>query len=431
MSVGAISWRLAAAAGILFLLSVPQTGGQTPSATPGATPPGVNGQPPAVATGADVVLETPAILQGKRIGLVTHQAGLIADGRRTADALAQASGLQLTALFAPEHGIEGSYDAGEPVPSIASRTPVYSLFGAVFQPTRQMLSRVDVLVVDLQDVGVRPFTYTTTMANVMIAARQAGKPVVILDRPNPLGGLTVDGPVLEPEFRSFIGAYPIPYVFGMTIGELARLYNTAFGIGADLTVVPMRGWNRAMTWTDTGLRWENPSPGITSPEAPFYYAATGPVDGTNIWNGVATESRFQVVLASWIDGPALAERLNRHDLPGVRFTPSAIPYPHTGQIWNGVRLHVTDPARFRPSTTIVYVLAEIRRLHGDKFTFRQPRRGPYLFDLVWGTKTLRLALSKGEPASAIVARWQPALERFQNLRKPHLLYPEPGGAGHR
>jgi uncharacterized protein YbbC (DUF1343 family) len=410
------AWALA-----LLLSLASLTVGEAPLHAWGQAP-GSNGQSPAVVPGVDVLLANPVLLKGKRIGLVTHNAGLTADGRRTAEALARTPGLQLTALFAPEHGLNGDYDAGEPVPNISSRTPVYSLFGAVFQPTGPMLSRVDVLVVDLQDVGVRPFTYTSTMANVMLAAKRVGKPVVILDRPNPLGGVTVDGPVLEPELRSFIGPQPIPYVFGMTIGELAQLFNKAFGIGADLTVVPMRGWTRKMTWADTGLPWENPSPGITYPEAPFYYAATGPVEGTNVWNGVATESRFQVVLAEWIDGPALAERLNRYTLPGVQFTPSAIPYVHTGRVWQGVRFHITDPATFRPSTTIIYVLAEIRRLYPEQFAFRQPRRGPHLFDLVWGTKTVRLALSRGDPAPAIVAQWQPALERFQKLREPYLLY---------
>lgn len=414
--------RLARSVALILLLVLPWPAPRGAAQQPAPTGPSAALSPPPVSPGIDALLGDIGSLRGKRIGLVTHQAGLTGDGRPTAEALAQVSKIRLTALFAPEHGIDGTYDAGQPVPTIASRTPVYSLFGKTFEPTRQMLARVDALVIDLQDVGVRPFTYTSTMARVMAAARAAGKPVVILDRPNPLGGLTVDGPVLEPEFRSFIGPYPIPYVFGMTIGELAQLYNHAFGIGASLTVIPMRGWTRNMLWADTGLRWENPSPGITSPDAAFTYAATGPVDGTNLWNGVATESRFQVVLAAWIDGPTLAERLNKHDLPGVRFTPSAIPYPHTGKVWYGVRLHVTDPARFRPSTTMVYILAEIRSLYGDQLVFKRPRRGPYLFDMVWGTKTLRLALTRGEPAAAIVARWQPALERFQKLREPYLLY---------
>lgn len=380
----------------------------------------VRAQSPPVSPGIDSLLADARTLQGKRVGLVTHQAGVTADGRFAA--LTSAPGVRLTALFAPEHGIDGTYDAGQSVPTIPSRTPVYSLYGGTFRPTRQMLERVDVLVIDLQEVGVRAYTYSSTMALVMEAAARAGKQVVILDRPNPMGGLTVDGPVLEPRFRSFIGMYPIPYVFGMTIGELAQLYNDAFGIGAKLTIIPMRGWTRRMLWADTGLPWVNPSPGITSADAVFHYAATGPLDGTNLWNGVATESRFQVVVAPWIDGKVLAEALNKHNLPGVSFTPSAIPHPHTQRVWRGVRLHITEPARFQPSTTIVYVLAEIRRLYGDKLVFKHPRKGPYLFDIVWGTKDVRLAISRREPASAIVARWQPALQRFQKLREPYLLY---------
>lgn len=379
-------------------------------------------QNPQVSVGADALLEYANALQGRRVGLVTHPAGGTGDRRPTAAVLANLPGVQLTALFAPEHGIDGTVDAGRPVPTLPGRTPVFSLYGGAFRPTRQMLARVDVLVVDLQDAGVRPFTYASTMALVMAAAAAAGKPVVILDRPNPLGGVTLDGPVLEAQFRSFIGLYPIPYVHGLTFGELAQLYNHAFGIGAHLTVIPMAGWRREMVWADTGLGWVNPSPGVTSPDAVFQYAATGPLDGTNLWNGVTTPARFQVVLAPWIDGGVLAAQLNQRGLPGVRFTASAIPHPRTGRIWRGVRLHVTDPRVFRPSTTTVYVLAEIRRLYGDRLTFKRPRRGYYLFDLVWGTKSVRLAITRGEPAAAIVARWQPGLQRFRRLREAYLLY---------
>ena len=376
-----------------------------------------------IKVGADVILEDGEAIHGRRIGLVTHAAGTTSEGERTMDALGRAEGLRLTALFAPEHGIEGTYDAGGRVPNGVSRgTPVFSLYGGAFRPTRQMLARLDVLMVDLQDVGARPFTYASTMALVMRAAAAAGKPVIILDRPNPLGGEIVDGPVLEPQFRSFIGMYPIPYVHGMTLGELAALYNRAFGINADLTVVPMQGWDRTMVWAETGLPWANPSPGLIEPDIAPYYAATGPLDGTNLWNGTSTDSRFRVVLASWLDGAALAERLNRIDLPGVRFTPSAIPLPGTRNVWRGVRLHVTDPSVFRPTTTTIHILAEIRRMPGGKLAFRTPRRGPYLFDLVWGTKQVRLALQRGEPASKIIASWQPGLERFKKLRESYLLY---------
>lgn len=382
----------------------------------------VRADPTEFAFGVDALRETANLLEGRRVGLVTHLAAVDREGAPTVNVLAGLPGVQLTALFAPEHGIDGTVDAGVRVRTIPGRTPVYSLYGGNFRPTRQMMSRVDVLVIDLQDVGVRPYTYASTMALVLWAARNANKPVVVLDRPNPMGGTIVDGPILEQQFRSFIGLYPIPYVHGMTFGELARLYNYAFRIGADLTVIPMKGWSREMVWNDTRRGWVNPSPGILSPEAVFPYAATGPVDGTNIWNGVMTESRYQVMLAPWIDGGRLAERLNRKKLPGVLFSASAIPHPRSGKIWSGVRLHVTDPRVFRPSTTTVYVLAEIRSMYGNELKFKRPRRGPYLFDMVWGTKSVRQAIMRGEPASAIVARWQPSLQKFEELRAPYLLY---------
>ena len=380
-------------------------------------------QNPGLKLGADMLLTDGGSLAGRRIGLVTHHAGTTADGERTMNAIARAAGLRLAALFAPEHGIDGTYDAGQRVPTAVSRgTPVYSLHGGTFSPTRQMLARVDTLVVDLQDVGARPFTYASTMALVMRAAADSGKPIVILDRPNPLGGVIVDGPVLEPEFRSFIGMYSIPYIHGMTLGELAALYNRAFGINAQLTVIPMVGWERRMVWADTGLTWADPSPGLVESDIAPYYAATGPLDGTNLWNGVATDSRFRVVLAPWIDAPRLAERLNRYNLAGVRFTPSAIPHPHTGKVWQGVRLNVTDPRVFKPTTTIVHVLAEIRRMHGNKLTFKRPRRAPYMFDLVWGTRQVRLGLQRGDSAEKIIEGWTPGLERFVKLRQQFLLY---------
>ncbi|MGH2625250.1 MAG: exo-beta-N-acetylmuramidase NamZ family protein [Anaerolineales bacterium] len=380
-------------------------------------------QPAPVRPGIDTLLEDPDALVGRRIGLVTHLAGVTYEGRPTAAALARIPGIRLAALFAPEHGLDGTYGAGSPVPTIPGRTPVYSLYGGSFRPTRSMLARVDVLVIDLQDVGVRPFTYASTMALVMAAARDAGKPVVVLDRPNPIAGVVVDGPVLEPEFRSFIGLYPIPMIHGLTLGELARLYNDAFGIGADLTVIPMSGWSRDMDWQDTGLAWINPSPGLTSAETTLTYGATGTVDGTNLWNGTRTSSRFQVVLAPWLDGPRLAERLNRRGLPGVRFSASAIPHPRTGRVWQGVRLHVTDPLTFRPAATTVHILTAIRDLHPGRLRIDGPQgRRRSLFDIVWGTKTVRLALLRGESAETIIAGWQPSLERFSRLRGGYLIY---------
>jgi len=381
-------------------------------------------QGPDIALGVDGVGDVADALAGLRIGIVTNHAAVTRDGLPTAIVLpSELPDTQLTAVFTPEHGLNAS--GAEPaIAAIPGSAPVFSLFGRVTRPTRQMLSRVDALVIDLQDVGVRPFTYVSTMALTMQAARRARKPVIVLDRPNPMGGLLVDGPVLEPQFRSFIGMYPIPYVHGMTIGELAQLYNNAFGIGADLRVVPMRGWRRHMSWADTGLPWVNPSPGLLTEDSPYYYATTGALDGTNLWNGVSTDARFQVILAPWIDGTKLAERLNEHQLPGVTFSASSVPLPFTHKVWSGVRVHITEPSLYRPMATTVYVLAEIRKLYGNQLVFRQPRHGLSLFDQVWGTRQVRLGIVRGDDASAIVARWQPGLQEFLVLRQRYLLYPD-------
>jgi len=381
-------------------------------------------QGPDIALGVDGVGDVADALAGLRIGIVTNHAAVTRDGLPTAIVLpSELPDTQLTAVFTPEHGLNAS--GAEPaIAAIPGSAPVFSLFGRVTRPTRQMLSRVDALVIDLQDVGVRPFTYVSTMALTMQAARRARKPVIVLDRPNPMGGLLVDGPVLEPQFRSFIGMYPIPYVHGMTIGELAQLYNNAFGIGADLRVVPMRGWRRHMSWADTGLPWVNPSPGLLTEDSPYYYATTGALDGTNLWNGVSTDARFQVIVARWIDGARLAERLNRYKLPGVIFSPTVVPLPFSKQVWSGVQLHVMDPAQYKPMTTTVYVLVEIHKMYGNRLVFRRPRRGLALFDRVWGTRQVRLGIMRGDDAATIVARWQPGLQEFLALRQGYLLYPD-------
>lgn len=380
--------------------------------------PAVAQSPVAVRPGVDVLLESPGLLQGRRIGLVTHAAGLTGQGQPTAVALRRDPRFLVTALFAPEHGLAGSLPAGHPVPDSVGEVPVFSLYGATRRPTPEMMAHVDLFVIDLQDIGARAYTYVSTMALVMQAARDAGKPVVVLDRPNPLGGLHLDGPVLAPAFQSFIGLYPIPLVHGMTIGELARLFNSLFEIGADLTVVPMRGWTRQMTWQDTGLPWVRPSPNIPTMMTPFYYAATGVLDGTTLSAGVGTDSPFQLVHSPWLDGEELAARLNAAGLPGVAFAPHDLD-GRGGR--RAVRLVVTDPLRFRPATTAVSILVEARRLHGALLDF-VTRSGRYPFDFVWGTSSVREAILRGAPAWAIVASWDAELRQFEVLRSPYLLY---------
>lgn len=377
-------------------------------------------QSPGTKPGVDVLLESPGFLQGRRIGLVTHAAGLTSSGETTWSALLRDARLSVTALLAPEHGLSGTVPAGQPVADVAGRVPVYSLYGTTRRPTPEMLAAIDVFVIDLQDVGARAYTYVSTMALVMQAAREAGKPVVVLDRPNPQGGLLLDGTVLAPEYRSFIGMFSIPSVHGMTIGELADLFNGLFEINADLTVIPMRGWTRRMVWEDTGLPWVRPSPNITTALTPFYYGATGVLDGTNLSNGAGGPLPFQLVASPWLDGDRLAARLNAIGLPGVTFEPHD--NGRTGLPRRAIRLLITDPLAFRPATTAIYILTEIRRQHGTQLEF-VPRNGRHVFDFVWGTSSVRKAILRGAPARAIVARWEPELRRFHMLRSPYLLYP--------
>jgi uncharacterized protein YbbC (DUF1343 family) len=378
-------------------------------------------QPPSpIKLGVDVLLESPGLLQGRRIGLVTHAAGLTSTGDPTSSALLRDPRFMVTALFAPEHGLSGTAPAGQPVPDISARVPIFSLYNATRRPTPEMTAAIDVFVIDLQDVGARAYTYVSTMALVMQAARDAGKAVVVLDRPNPQGGVQVDGPVLDPAYRSFIGMYPIPMVHGMTIGELAWLFNSMFDINANLTIVPMRGWTRRMVWEETGLPWARPSPNITTMQTPFYFSTTGVLDGTNLSNGAGTTNAFEVVGSPWLDGRRLAKKLNTLGLPGVSFEPFG--YPYGGAAPTGVRLVISDPLRFRPATTAIYLLAEIRRQHPRQFQFAS-RSGQQIFDLVWGSDKIRKDIERGAPASAIVARWEPELRRFQTLRNAFLLYP--------
>jgi uncharacterized protein YbbC (DUF1343 family) len=371
--------------------------------------------------GVDVLLESPGFLQGRRIGLVTHAAGQTSAGDPTSGVLLRDPRFTVTALFAPEHGLAGTIPAGQSVPDVAGRVPVFSLYSATRRPTPEMLAAIDVFVVDLQDVGARAYTYTSTMAQVMLAAREAAKPVVVLDRPNPLGGVQVDGTVLDPTYRSFIGMFPIPMVHGMTIGELAWMFNTVFDLNADLGIVPMKGWARRMTWEETGLPWVRPSPNIPTMHTPFYYAATGVLDGTNLSNGVGTQHPFELILSPWLDGRRLAERLNDAGLPGVTFEPYATVI--RGGLHSGVRLRITDPLRFRPATTAVHALATVRALHPRRLQF-VPRNGRQVFDFVWGTDRVRKDIERGAPPAAIAARWEPDLRRFETLRAAFLLYPE-------
>lgn len=381
--------------------------------------------PPAgVATGLEVLLrDLPPVLQGRRVGFITNHTGVDAEGVSAIDRLAQHDGLELVALFAPEHGIRGVAAPGEHVDSGRDeRTglPIHSLYGATRTPTPEMLEGIEVLVFDMQDVGARQYTYISTMALGMRAAAEKGIPFVVLDRPNPIGGEIVEGGLLDTTFASFVGMFPIPSRHGMTVGELARLFNDRFGIGAELEVVRMEGWSRA-TWFDgTGLPWVNPSPNIRRLEAAIHYPGTVYLEGTNLSEGRGTALPFEQTGAPWMDAAAVAEEMNALALPGVRFEPVEIPVDpgaarFPGDTVPGVRLVVTDRETYRPVEATLRLIERIRRMHPDDFAW-----GGSL-DRLAGTDALRLSMEEGT-LDSLLEWWAAEAEEFRTDRQPYLLY---------
>ncbi|MCH6482051.1 DUF1343 domain-containing protein [Pseudoxanthomonas sp. LH2527] len=378
--------------------------------------------------GIEVLLEQRLdLLRGKRVGLVTNATGLDSRLRSDVDRFATHPDFTLVALFGPEHGVRGDAQAGDKVASsrdAATGLPVHSLYGAHREPTPAMLAGIDVLVFDIQDVGTRFYTYPYTLAGVLRAAKRAGIPVVVADRPDPLGGVLVEGPLLEPALASFVGLYPVPLRHGMTIGELASLFNAEFGIGAELHVVTMQGWRRGDEPLRGALPWVPPSPNMPTPDTALVYPGMGLLEGTNVSEGRGTTRPFETVGAPWVDARALAERLNAMALPGVRFRPTWFTptfSKHAGQACGGVQLHITDRAAFRPVRTGIAVLKALHDQHPQDFDFL-PGEPPF-FDRLAGVPWLRQAIERGDTLDAIEARWQAPLADFLRLRQRHLMYP--------
>lgn len=410
-------------------LGIMAAGGALVAAGDGAaqTGRGRRDRPAAVVPGLEVLLgRERSRLSGKRVGLVTNPTGVDRTLTSAIDLMAGANDFQLAALFGPEHGVRGDAQAGASVAdSTDARTGLraFSLYGATRKPTPAMLDGLDVLVFDIQDIGARFYTYPWTLALVMQAAREAGIKVIVADRPNPIGGVAVEGPVLDPALASFVGAYPIPIRHGMTLGELARLMNADFGIGCDLTVVPALNWRRAGQAADTGLPWVMPSPNMPTPDTALVYPGTCLVEGTNLSEGRGTARPFEIIGAPYVDGFALAQAMNALALPGVRFralsvTPSFS--RHAGVLCGGVQLHVSDRLRFAPVATGIALLAAIAALHPKDFAFL-PGNPPF-FDRLAGVGWLRDAILSGEAVTSIEARWQPGLAAFNAQRARHLLY---------
>ena len=373
----------------------------------------------ATQVGADRISEKRhfAWLKGKRIGLITNPTGVTSRLESTESVLAAHPEIRVVALFAPEHGLQGAAQAGEP---ISSGGAVFSLYGATARQIEEALRDVDVLVYDIQDAGARFYTYPSTLFECMKAAAAKGIPFVVLDRPDPVNGRSVEGPVLEKGFESFLGVYQIPIRYGMTPGELAQFLNTETGLGCDVRVVPLKGWKRKQFYNQTGLQWISPSPNMPTVETALVYPGACLIEGTNLSEGRGTTHPFEWIGAPWLDGRRLATKLNQLRLKGVRFrdqafTPTFSKYK--GELCQGIQIHVIDRKEFEPVRTILHVLDEVIALHPGRLEFQSGS-----FDRLAGTSSLRECLQAGEPVEAIVKSWDQGLKDFERRRKKSLIY---------
>lgn len=390
---------------------------------------------PRVKLGNEVLAAQPfKALAGKRVGLITNPSGVNANLESTIDVLRAAPGVKLVALFGPEHGVYGDVWAGDKIESATDpRTglPVHSLYGKTHKPTPEMLKGIDALVYDLQDTGCRSYTFISTMGVAMEACAENGVEFVVLDRPNPLGGERIEGTLIEKEkYRSFVSKWDVPYVYGLTCGELARMINGEGWIKqpCKLTVIPLKGWKRSMVWRDTGLPWVPTSPHIPNDESALFQVATGmigEIGGAN--TGIGYPLPFQCVAAPGVDKHKLADTLNAYHLRGVRFVPvSYKPYyfAFSNQPIAGVQIYFTDPRRAPLTAINFYAMEALQRVAGRDLFAEAVKAGKKfdMFDKVNGTDATRLALQAGKSAAEIVAAWQSAEERFRAQRRKYLLY---------
>ena len=388
-----------------------------------------------VKIGAEVFLEKYLdIIKGKKIGIVTNHTGVLPDGRHIVDILNSIPDVKIVALFGPEHGIRGEVPDGKSIShGVDTKTgiKVYSLYGEVKKPTPEMLKDIDVLIFDIQDVGARFYTYISTMSYCMEACAELGKKFIVLDRPNPIRGLYVDGPVLAPKFKSFVGPHPIPVAHGMTVGELAKLFNEEGwlenGVKADLTVIKMENYLRKMWFDQTGLPWVKPSPNMMTLNTAIVYTATCFIEGTNVSEGRGTAHPFEWIGAPWIDAQKLANELNSYNLPGIKFEPIeftpvdiekvTIDPKYEGQKCYGVFLNVYDREKFEPVKTAVYILYTLKKMYPTEFKWRTAGQ-----DRLWGTDRVRLMIDEGKKPEEIIKSWENELKNFLKVREKHLIY---------
>ncbi len=393
----------------------------------------VNGQ--IVKTGLEVLIDSKfEILKGKQVGLITNPTGVDWNLKSGVDILFNAPGVKLVALYGPEHGVRGDFSAGELVGATVdpvTNLPVYSLYGNTRKPTKEMLKGIDILVYDIQDIGSRSYTYISTLGLAMEAAAENNIPFVVLDRPNPLGGVHMEGPVTRPGFTSFVSQYPIPYIYGMTVGELAVFLNEE-GLLKDkikckLEIIKMKGWIRGMYFEDTGLPWVPSSPHIPNDQSPLFYPATGILGELYVVSiGVGYTLPFQLFAAEWIDADSLTQQLDALHLPGIKFRPVHYkPYYSVsqGKMIHGVQIHITNARIATLSLIQFYILQEAHKLwpHKDVFALCEKSRLD-MFDKVCGTDKVRIEFTKTFSVDSIQDIWIRDIPGFRKKAGKYFLY---------
>jgi uncharacterized protein YbbC (DUF1343 family) len=389
-----------------------------------------------VKTGLDVWVEQGfSALKGRRVGAIVNPTSVDSRFRHLADLLVKTPGVTLAALFGPEHGIRGEAQYMVAVDEARDRrtgVPVHSLYGSTFEslsPRPEWLAGLDALVFDIQDVGSRYYTYVYTMALAMKVAAKAKVPFFVLDRPNPLGGIAIEGNLVGERYRSFVGLYPIPTRHGMTAGELARLFNAEFGLGCELTVVPCEGWRREMFWSDTGLPFIPPSPNMPTPDTALVYPGMCLGEGTTVSEGRGTCRPFEQFGAPWLDSEALVARLEKERLPGVTFRPVGFTPTFDkfrGESCSGAFIHVTDRLTFQSLRTGIAIFQAVHDVGGGKFGWREDAyefvEDVPAFDLLCGTDQVRRGIEEEWPLDRLMEGFSAQAAAFEKQRRPYLLY---------
>lgn len=379
-------------------------------------------------TGLDNIGSYSHLFEGKRVGIITNHTAYNSRAEYIIDVFRKMGDVEVAAFFSPEHGLYGAEEDGKQIESVTEpnyKIPVYSLYGKTLKPTSRMLENIDVLVFDIQDIGARFYTYVYTMSLAMEAAAENGKRFVVLDRPNPINGLQVEGNILKPEFASFVGLYPIPVRHGLTAGELACMFNEQGwlkdGVRADLFVIPMKGWHRSMWYDRTGLKFIKPSPNMVSLETAAVYPGLCLLEGTNVSEGRGTPLPFIQFGAPWIDSERLAAELNKLNLPGIRFGPASFTpasSKYEGQKCNGVKIIVTDRDLLEPYFSGILIVNKIYQMYPDDFQWRADH-----FDRLCGTSAVRETIVNRSSLQDLKKTWQAELKSFLQIRNKYLMYP--------